>query len=314
MIVVSDDFKTAMTQSVKELQAYLNYVDVEEHSIRDDSDLISFKVSADGGLCKSVMRKLEGKFLGGHNLLGKWASAGFGVKLPSGAYDFLGYGSFLVNELTITKETGETTIVGYDKMILAMKPYDVAAVKVEYPIGLFAYTQKLCEACGLELGNAEFAVHNDWPVERELWENFDGITYRDIFAQIAQATASTCIIGNDDKVYFKPITGTGERLTYGNLFTLKLEDKYGEINSVVLARAPQEDNVEMKDEASVQAYGLTEFRIENNEILDKNRDEAIGPLFNALKGVSFYPFEATTEGLGWYEIGEASQGNLTRGD
>ena len=311
MIVVSDDFKTAMTQSVKELQAYLQN---ENHSIRDNGDLISFKVSADGGLCKATMRKLEGKFLGDHNLLGQWVSAGFGVKLPSGAFDFLGYGSFLVNELTITKESGETTIVCYDKMILAMKPYDVLAVKVEYPIGLFAYTQKLCEACGLELGNTEFSVNNDFSVERELWANIDGITYRDIFVQIAQATASTCIVGNDDKVYFKPITPTGGKLTYDNLFSLKLEDKYGEINSVVLARAPQEDNVEMRDDASIQAYGLTEFRIENNEILDKNRDEAIGPIFNALKGVSFYPFEATTEGLGWYEIGDGLDIETDAGD
>lgn len=299
MVVVSKDFKTAMTQPVKELQAY---IETEEQSIRDDDDLISFKVSADGGLCKTVMRKLEAKYVGEHNLLGKWASAGFGVKLPSGAFEYLIYGSFLVNELTITKDTGETNIVAYDRMINAMKPYN--KLNITYPVGLYTYTQKLCEACGLELGNAEFSVHNDWQIEKELWENINGITYRDIFAQIAQATASTCIIGADDKVYFKPITSTGEKLTYDNMFKLKIEDKYGEINSVVLARTPQEDNVYLRDEASIETYGLTEFRIENNEILDKDRDNAITPIFNALKGVNFYPFEATTEGLGWYEIGD----------
>lgn len=299
MIVISDDFKTAMTQPVKELQAY---VEGEDHSIRDSDDLINFKISADGGLCKSVMRKLEAKYLGDHNLLGKWVTAGFGVKLASGAYEYLKYGSFLVSELTITKDTGETNIVAYDRMINAMKPY--TALDIEYPVDLFTYTQTLCEACGLELGNTSFPVHGDWVIEGELWENINGITYRDIFVQIAQATASTCIIGADDKVYFKPITSTGERLTYDNLFKLKLEDKYGEINSVVLSRTPAEDNVYLRDEASVQAYGLTEFKIENNEILDKDRDQAKAPIFEALKGLSYYPFEATTEGLGWYEIGD----------
>ena len=303
MIIVSDDFKTAMTQPVKELQAFLN---AEEQSIRDDDDLISFKVSGEGGLCKSVMRKLEAKYLGEHNLLGKWVSAGFGVKLPSGAFDYLNYGSFLVNELTISKDTGETSIVAYDKMINAMRPY--VKLDVEYPIALFEYTQKLCEACDLELGDTSFAVHNDWLIERELWENINGITYRDIFVQIAQATASTCIIGGDDRVYFKPINITGKQITYNNLFKLKLEDQYGEINSVVLARTPQEDNVYLRDEASIETNGLTEYKIENNEILDKDDDQsreaAITEIFNALKGIKYYPFEATTEGLGWYEIGD----------
>lgn len=299
MIVVSNDFKTAMTQPVKELQAY---IEGEGHSIRDSDDLINYKVSADGGLCKSVMRKLEAKYLGDHNLLGKWVTAGFGVKLASGAYEYLKYGSFLISELTIAKDTGETSIVAYDRMINAMKLY--TPLNIEYPVELFTYTQKLCEACGLELGNTSFSVHGDWVIEGELWENINGITYRDIFVQIAQATASTCIVGNDDKVYFKPITSTGERLTYDNMFKLKLEDKYGEINSVVLARTPQEDNVYQRNDASVQANGLTEFRIENNEILDKDRDKAIAPIFEALNGLAYYPFEATTEGLGWYEIGD----------
>lgn len=300
MIFVSDDFKTAMKQPVKELQAFLECGD---KNIRDADDLISFKVSGEGGLCKTVMRKFEAKYLGEHNLLGQWASAGFGVKLSSGAYEYLNYGSFLVNELTFTKDTGVTSIVAYDKMINTMKPYE--KLDISYPVELFTYTQKLCEACGLELGNTSFEVNGSWSIESDLWENISDITYRDIFTQIAQATASVCMVGNDDKIYFKPITSTGEKLTYDNMFKLKVENKYGEINSVVLSRAPQEDNVFLKDDISIQENGLTEFRIENNEILDKNRKTAIIPIFNALKGVSYYPFETTTEGLGWYEIGDS---------
>lgn len=145
---------------------------------------------------------------------------------------------------------------------------------------------------------------NDWLINGELWENINGITYRDIFVQIAQATGTVCIIGADDKVYFKPLTETGEELTYNNMFKLSLEPKYGEINSVVLARTPQEDNIYMRDEASIRDNGLTEFKIENNEIIDKDRDNAMTPIYNALKGISYYPFESSTEGLGWYEIGD----------
>lgn len=426
-----------MKQPVKEIQAFINY---DENVIRDSDDLISFKISCDSGLCKTAMRKLEAQYLGSHNLLGKWVKVGFGVRLSDGGFDLIDYGSFLVTELTETKDTEITSIVAYDKMVNAMTPYQ--KLDIEYPIDLFTYTQKLCEACNLELTNEYFneskatvfdnsmwdlsdgaiinangnlELHhfgssvtmgltwdkkdrtlyvqftlvsggyylchidcfnengesigaissnststvednslltvrfggddqsgdilqnakyitlrfysgpeyasqpytisnvsvcnpdnfmNDWQITQELWENIEGITYRDIFTQIAQATATTCII-HEDKVYFKPLTDTGENLTYDNLFKLKLEALYGEINSVVLSRAQIEGEiVSLQNDASVQTNGVTEFKIESNEIIDKDRENAIFPIFNALNGVSYYPFEATTEGLGWYEIGD----------
>lgn len=300
MIVVSNDFKTAMKQAIKELDAYIELD--EENRVTSADDLISFKLSCDTSMCKTAMRKLEGKYLGEHNLLGEWVHVGFGVKLPNGTFEYLDYGSFLVTEITKIKDTGVTTIVGYDKMINTMTKY--SRLNVEYPIDLYNYTKQLCTSCGLELENDTF-IHNNWQINQELWENIDGITYRDILVQIAQATASTCIISNDDKVYFKYLTDTDEQLTYDNMKKLKLEPIYGEINSVVLSRTPQEDNIYMRDEESIGINGLTEYKIENNEIIDKDRDNAMTPIYNTLHGISYYPFETTTEGLGWYEIADS---------
>lgn len=298
MIPISDNFKNAMLSPVKELDAYIT----GDISIRSEDDLISFKINCDSGLCKTAMRKLEATFTGEHNLLGQWVHVGYGVRLTDGTFEYLDYGSFLVTETSTEKDTNITTITGYDKMINSMINY--TTLDVEYPIGLYDYTKKLCEACNLELGNASFTTHNDWLINGELWENIDGITYRDIFVQIAQVTGTTCIISNDDKVYFKTLTETNDTLTYDNMFKLKLETKYGEINSVVLSRTPQEDNIYKRDEASISTNGLTEFKIENNEIVDKDRDNALTPIYDALKGITYYPFETETEGLGWFEIGD----------
>lgn len=300
MIAVSNDFKSAMKKPVKELDAYIQ---IGQDRITASDDLVEFKVSCESGLCKTAMRKLEAKYFGEHDLLGKWINVGFGVRLQNNTFEYIDYGAFLVTEITYTKDTGITQITAYDSMVKSMVNYTPLAI--DYPINLLDYTNALCTACGLTLGSDTF-VNADWQVERELWENIEGITYRDILTQIAQATASTCIIGNDNKVYFKYLTDTNEELTYDNMKKLKLEPIYGEINSVVLGRDPiVGEDVFLKDDESIEENGLTEFRIVNNEIIDKNRENAITPIYNALHGISFYPFETSTEGLGWYEIGDS---------
>lgn len=50
--------------------------------------------------------------------------------------------------------------------------------------------------------------------------------------------------------------------------------------------------------------GLTDVKIANNELLDDNREAMLMPLFNSIKGFEFYPFEAETEGHGYYQIGD----------
>ena len=288
-----------MKQPIKELDAYIN---TENESIKSADDLISFKVSCDTGMCKTAMKKLEAKIIGEHDLLGKWVNVGFGVRLEDRTFEYLDYGSFLITEITTTKDTGVTQVVGYDKMISAMTEY--TPLEVTYPIGLYDYTVALCRVIGLEVANPSF-INNNWQITEDLWANISGITYRDILVQIAQATGSTCIIDSNNNICFKYITPTGEELTYDNMIKWKLEPIYGEINSVVLSRTPQEDNIYMKDDASIEVNGLTEFKIENNEIVDKNRDLAIIPIYNILRGIYYYPFETTTEGLGWYEIGDS---------
>ena len=301
MIAVSNDFKQAMKQPVKEIRARLTGDDI---LIEDDGELIQFKISAESGLCKTTMRKLEAKILGSHDLLGKWVHASFGVKLAGGTFEYLDYGSFLITEITQVKDSETTTIVGYDKMINTMKSYEI--LDIDYPVSLFDYTQLLCRECGLVLGNQSLPILNNWEIAQELWENINGITYRDIIQQIAQATGSTAIISNDDKIYFRPITDTGEELTYDNMFKWKLEPKYGEINSIVLSRSPMVgEDVIKQDESSIEDNGLTEWKIENNEIIDKDRESAIDFIYDAMVGINFYPFEITTEGLGWYEIADS---------
>ena len=172
MIDVSNDFKIAMKQPVKEIRAYISSA---TQTIASENDLISFKVSCDTGMCKSAMRKLEAKYLGEHNLLGEWLNDGFGVRLEDNTFEYLDYGTFLVTEITTTKDTGVTEIVAYDKMVETMKPYEV--LDVTYPITLYEYTKKLCSICGLELANTTL-INGTWNITEELWKNIEEETQK----------------------------------------------------------------------------------------------------------------------------------------
>lgn len=50
--------------------------------------------------------------------------------------------------------------------------------------------------------------------------------------------------------------------------------------------------------------GIVEVKLANNEILDDNREAMAEPILEVVKGLEFSPFEATTEGHGWHEIGD----------
>ena len=61
--------------------------------------------------------------------------------------------------------------------------------------------------------------------------------------------------------------------------------KYGVINSIVLSRSGESDNVYLRDEKSVAQNGLTEVKIVDNQIMNfNNRSDYLQGILNALNG------------------------------
>jgi len=50
--------------------------------------------------------------------------------------------------------------------------------------------------------------------------------------------------------------------------------------------------------------GVTELKLINNQLIDDRREDVISSIFDQVNGVSWYPFNIDTEGLGWFEIGD----------
>jgi len=297
MRTVSADFKTAIKTAGRQLKAYITD-SVDE--ITEADDLQSFSIVAEGSLCRTVMRQASAVYCGNHSYLDDYVNLGVGVVLPSTSTEYLDYGAFKVVEVTQDVASGITTAKLYDRMYEALQKYEL---EPSYPITTFELVESICTELGWTLAVTSFP-NDDISITSDIFENSD-FNYRDVLNMIAEASGSIILFDEDDELTFKQVSGTVlETLTSSNLMSLKLEPVYGELNSVVLSRSPQEDNIAETNDASVTTYGLNEFKIVNNLIVDSDRETYITPIYDELEGIMYYPFEADTEGLGYFEIGD----------
>lgn len=80
-------------------------------------------------------------------------------------------------------------------------------------------------------------------------------------------------------------------------------EKYGPINSLVIARAADSDFIYKEDEQSVEEDGLCEVKISDNQILnDDNRVQFIDGMFNQLRGTEFYLNDFSSTGIAFFDL------------
>ena len=221
--------------------------------------------------------------------------------------DYITLGTFSTDKVVISYEKGTTTLSVYDYMDKAEKAWQ-DNTHVNYPKTVEALSTGIANNIGCAgLVSMTGLPNIDKIVQEDLWALISQEKYRDVINEIANVTASTAIVNYENKLKFVPFTMPVETLTYDNLRSYKLGLPYGRVNSVVLSRQPQNDDVAQSDDVSIQEDGLTEVKIVNNEIADDDRPSFVTPIFNALNGVSFDGIEMDTEGHGWYEIGDSLQ-------
>lgn len=300
MYSVSSEFINAIRQPIKEIDSYILLADGQT-TITPADDLVNIKIEGENGVGKLVMRKIEIKLLGYHSsLIDTLVTAFIGVKKATG-FEYINYGQFLITEAEDSKDTGMCVCKGYDKVIYTNTKYE--PVTVQYPCTVYQFAAAVCQRCGIVLGSSS------WPnstviLEKDRYAEIDEMQYRDVLTDIASSSGTIALL-QGNTLYFKSVPTTAvETLTYDDLKTFKLQPKYGPVNGVVLARAPQEDNIALQDSESVAQYGLTEYRVENNQMVDDQRENFIQNLANQMFGFEYYPFEAKTIGMAYLEIGD----------
>lgn len=293
-----------MKAPVKEIRASLVVGDDDE--ITNTDDLISYTIDTGSvAVGKTVLRQIKGEYLGERVLVGQSVEVKLGVRLASGDFEDVSLGSFIITQGETIKDRGVTSFTGYDSMIYSIIAYQSASLT--YPTDVSGLYSQIATGLGLDIATDDIPL-GDLEIESDLYENINGFAYRDAFEEIAVLGGAVAMINKDGQLDLRNIKtpdNTPEELSYADLKTLLLKDKYGEVNSLVLGREPQQDNVVTKDDDSIEENGLTEVKIINNQIIDKRREDVADEIFPYFQHTEYYPFEATTIGLGYLEIGDA---------
>lgn len=255
MKVHSDGFKQQIKTMGKEIDSIITI----GNTVLGNDELNAVTPSYQGALLKSVMKQLDLD----SNVdipLNSVLNYKFGVKV-NGEYEYLDFGNYVVYKSEKQEDTNSYKITCYDKMLYSMVDY--ANMNITYPITIRDYINKICEHLGLTFANSNDTFANyDKEIPNELYLNSDnesmGFTFRDVLDQLAQVTASTICINDDDKLEIRYITETGDTIDeeYLKDVNVNFGEKYGPINSIVLSRGGGGDNVYIQDEESVATNGL----------------------------------------------------------
>ncbi len=312
------------------------HADYKTAIIYHSEDIVSCTQTFEGGLLTSIMKEAEVELdgVGGPEFAKAIKGEKIYITMIATAGEIIGkkeLGTFVIKDAQYQDDTNSVILTCYDLMIYSMVEYipvvelpikqETEEEEIEegteeegteaqtettetepateeiVPVTLGEYLQAICNYLGIELATPTF-INSDVIIDEEKYNA--EYTFRDVLTEIAQAAGGSIAIKND-KLYVIYPTESGVTIEPSNLKSIAINEIYGPINSVVLARTPQEDNIYKKDDTAEE---ICEIRIENNQIMDTHREDFIDGLYEALNGLAYCPHEIESYGIGILDIGD----------
>ena len=307
MKIHTNDFKNELIKFGREIDCVISYELSGETIELGSSELNSITPHYEGSILKSVMKQLD---IESNVEIPKETvlNCQFGLKV-NGEYEYLNFGNYVVYDVEKQEDTKDYKITCYDKILYSMKSYE--SMNISYPITIRNYINSICNKLGLTFRNIndEFANY-DKEITTELYLDSEGndlgYTFRDVLDELAQATASTiCINESTDELEIRYINNTNDSIDeyYLKDVNVKFGEKYGPINSIVLSRASESDNVYLQDEDSIATNGLCEIKIKDNQIMNfNNRSDYLPDILEKLDGLEYYLNDFSSTGIAYYNL------------
>lgn len=296
----TQDFKEEIKLIGKQQEVQITF----GNTILTSEQVNSVTASYEASLLKSIMKQLE---IDSNENIPAGTEIGFKYGLwVNGAYEYIDYGRYIVKEVEKQEDTGSYLITCYDKLLYSMKKYENAGVI--YPTSVKNYLISICNHLGLVFKDSNFANANRI-IQNELYLDTEGddlgYTFRDVLDEIAQVTGGVICINSNDEVEVRYINDTGDTIDeeYLKDVNVNFGEKYGPINSIVLSRAGESDNVYLQDETSIVQNGLCELKIKDNQIMNFNdRSDYLPELLDKLNGIEYYINDFTSTGIVYYDL------------
>lgn len=291
----TQDFKKQIKELGREIDSRITY----GNNIITSEQLFSISPILNAELLKSTMKQLdfESSVQIPQYTIIKYE---FGLKVNE-EYEYLNYGNYIVYSSEYNEDTQTYEHICYDCMLFSMKEY-IKLQNGTFPMTVREFITNLCLDCGLVFKNASDTFANyDKTIESDLYANLD-YTYRDIFDELSQVTASSICIDNNNMVEIRYINETNDIIDeeYLKDINVKFGQKYGPINSVVLSRSVESDNIYYPE---VLPENPCEIKIKDNQIMNfNNRSEFLPDIYEKLKGLEYYINDYTSTGILYYEL------------
>lgn len=214
------------------------------------------------------------------------------------SHQSLPIGTFTVKEAVLDANETLLSCKCYDDMIKFDDDCSEWFNTRTYPLTLQSLFEKLCLKVGVAY-SSEGMVNATMIVQK--MTEVSGITGRDILKWIGEASASFPHFGRDGILRLKTLQ-TSEKVNVPYYFNVK-EKEY-----VVPAIDKLQINTEEDDIGVIVGDGMNLYTITANPLLFTSSDADLRPvaenIFNAIKDISYIPFELKTKGNPLLEIGD----------
>lgn len=288
-------FKEQIKKMGREIDSIITYGD----TVLSKEQLYAVTPSFQGGILKSVMKQLE---IDSSVLIpiGTILNYKFGVKV-NGEYEYLDFGNYIVKDIEKQEDTNSYRITCYDKMLLSMKDY--VSLPITYPITVREYIDAISTFLGLTFAdkNKEFANY-DKQIQGDLYSEL-GYTFRDVLDELAQVTASTICINDNEKLEIRYIQDDiFDEIDEEFLKDINVNfgEKFGAINTIVLSRSADSDSVYYPETLPENPY---EIKISDNQIMNGNdRSDYLLDIYNKLNGLEFCTNDFVSTGICYLDL------------
>lgn len=220
----------------------------------------------------------------------------FGIQLADGTIENVPVGTMNVYE-----KTSDTEFKFMDNKMFFNRKFDTETLT--YPSTPLKAAREACRQAGVELATLDF-LNKDINIPSEVFFGYDA-TCGDVITAVAQASCTFATINRENKLEFRWFRNVDFTIPLDNQYKYPtIETAYGPINSLVLAREPQNDNVYIQDDESIKSNGLTELKFSDNPFLDIDRYTSRNAIWNRVNGFKYIPFIASVPGQFHLDIGD----------